>query len=679
MREWTSSIRQQLFSSRKWRTKTAVDASGSLCGGPGLSSSSRKDFKTPFAFAGASSSSEKNYERKPSSGSQSSTRTRKRWSKRRKRRRRKESSKDRDRIDRWKNYNVNLYGVVDNVSGCTDREVGKEFYYSKLLSRTKVELTVLGFIAMLIWSVRQCGAFNYKTSTNKPPATMVPEDVDVSSMSIGSDASGTMDDSATTATPAAYLFTATYRSNWMFPANGDDLLHTIEDVHMEMFLAMIFYFGSIFNLVYVTNRDILQNFEDGEFTELLQGTGETVLQCSDEEKKKHELYSKCKDYVLYHTESVYGIHVLSKENVYLEKYFQRVIHEMITQLVEFGFRCWVLVLEGTALFLLLIYFDVSRWWLMGSVFFVLVTLLGYLHFFVGKPGWEKIATFSRSGTTLAGPLRHQPSATLQDNNHSTQPPPANKPLHQPTLLATKPLPASRPLAMLEVAEAQRQRSPSSSLLSFKVEASLNKVDGAHLVRSPILAGCVQAAPVVKVDKEQVFPEQAHPQPQASSTATTSKKEQIANTDVPAIPGGIASPEKKATAGASSPESNANSLPSWKKMSILRSPTAAKIVNAITSPPREMRRAITTHYLQKMKQQSKTRVTLDLERVNHRSSFAMWLKKFHELYSTETITVRLIQALQFFLCYACTRGLCSRRTWSSYDLKEANHLPPPVEA
>lgn len=46
---------------------------------------------------------------------------------------------------------------------------GKEFYYSKQLARMKVELTVLGFIAMLIWSARQLGVFDYESKHSTDP------------------------------------------------------------------------------------------------------------------------------------------------------------------------------------------------------------------------------------------------------------------------------------------------------------------------------------------------------------------------------------------------------------------------------------------------------------------------------------------------------------------------------
>ena len=35
----------------------------------------------------------------------------------------KSNTKEDERIARWKNYNVGLYGVVDNVSGCADKEI----------------------------------------------------------------------------------------------------------------------------------------------------------------------------------------------------------------------------------------------------------------------------------------------------------------------------------------------------------------------------------------------------------------------------------------------------------------------------------------------------------------------------------------------------------------------------
>ena len=47
-----------------------------------------------------------------------------------------------------------IHGKADSCS--------KDHYFAKLLSRMKVELTVLGFIAMIIWSSRQCGMFSYK-------------------------------------------------------------------------------------------------------------------------------------------------------------------------------------------------------------------------------------------------------------------------------------------------------------------------------------------------------------------------------------------------------------------------------------------------------------------------------------------------------------------------------------
>ena len=72
-----------------------------------------------------------------------------------------------------------------------------------------------------------------------------------------------------------------------------------------------------------------------------------------------------------------GIRALDLDNVYLEKYFQRIIDEMITQLVEFGLPCWLLVLFGTLIFIVLVNY-VSRWYLIGSVFLLMVGILYYL-------------------------------------------------------------------------------------------------------------------------------------------------------------------------------------------------------------------------------------------------------------------------------------------------------------
>ena len=36
------------------------------------------------------------------------------------------------------------------------------------------------------------------------------------------------------------------------------------------------------------------------------------------------------------------------------------------------------------------------------------------------------------------------------------------------------------------------------------------------------------------------------------------------------------------------------------------------------------------------------------------------------YSTEVFFVRIVQALQFFLCYSCTRSLVSNRQWENSE-------------
>ena len=117
------------------------------------------------------------------------------------------------------------------------------------------------------------------------------------------------------------------------------MLHLVEDVHMQMFLGMILYFCSIFYLVKRTVADILQNFENVEH--------HLVDENFSDDPEKREFYLRCKKYFIHFTEPVFGIRQLEMENVYLEKYFQRIINEMLGQMVGFGFPCWLLVLFGT--------------------------------------------------------------------------------------------------------------------------------------------------------------------------------------------------------------------------------------------------------------------------------------------------------------------------------------------
>lgn len=45
----------------------------------------------------------------------------------------------------------------------------------------------------------------------------------------------------------------------------------------------------------------------------------------------------------------------------------------------------------------------------------------------------------------------------------------------------------------------------------------------------------------------------------------------------------------------------------------------------------------------------------------------FLRNVHKLVSTEVVAVQVLQALAFFLCYACTRSVCSRRFWAPADV------------
>lgn len=75
----------------------------------------------------------------------------------------------------------------------------------KLLSRAAAELSVLGFIAFVIWSVRTAGWFDWL-------GEVLPDETE---------------------------------DGWRLPRTGSDIVHMLEDVHVHLFLAMIFFYSLI--------------------------------------------------------------------------------------------------------------------------------------------------------------------------------------------------------------------------------------------------------------------------------------------------------------------------------------------------------------------------------------------------------------------------------------------------
>lgn len=86
------------------------------------------------------------------------------------------------------------------------------YFYEALFNRASGELMVLGFLAFVVWSLSRWGAFD-EIVAQLPSSTEPPE--------------GSLQK----------------RERFSYPTKGSDLLHVVEDVHMQLFVAMLLYFG----------------------------------------------------------------------------------------------------------------------------------------------------------------------------------------------------------------------------------------------------------------------------------------------------------------------------------------------------------------------------------------------------------------------------------------------------
>ncbi|CAD7948343.1 unnamed protein product [Amoebophrya sp. A120] len=363
-------------------------------------------------------------------------------------------------------------------------------------------------------------------------------------------------------------------------------------------------------------------------------------------------YLKCKRYILHYTETIYGIRVLTPENVYLEKYFQRVIHEMITQLVEFGFRCWVLVLHGAVIFLVLCQF-VSRWYLISSAFFLLITLLAYLHYAVAKPGRKRIEQFdctqaddkcrylrkmrtrsctshtlmTNSNTGLAGLLGGTTSTGLGGGG---------TPSGARYLIGFVARAVSAPVRMLRSIHSG-PRDDEQNGTSFEVDSS-SFAKNARNGRG--------AAAAADNDRKRLLP----------FSAATVKTESTTKSSTMSTAGATSMTSSKANGNRSSrlsstttksPKSSGSSKRPWLRYMVTSATTSTAPQNALLTGGNEnYGNSYCFSWVRKVC-----------------SSFQYKVKHIHSQYSTEVVAVRVIQALAFFICYACTRSLCSRRLWT----------------
>jgi hypothetical protein len=163
-----------------------------------------------------------------------------------------------------------------------ERAYTKEKYGSKLLEHMKSELTVLGFVAVIVYASRLAGAFEYGKldhhrrqlgGEGKSFQATINAESSFENYNENSNFQ-TLDrhqweyhnhyesDSRASARRLHEPSTESrsIRMFWYdaFPAQGLDLLHALEDVHIQVFVAMILYFVGMLVQVRFVCSHILQ-------------------------------------------------------------------------------------------------------------------------------------------------------------------------------------------------------------------------------------------------------------------------------------------------------------------------------------------------------------------------------------------------------------------------------------
>lgn len=180
---------------------------------------------------------------------------------------------------------------------------------NKLLSRAAGELTILGFIAFVIWSVRTAGWFD-----------LLAESLE------------TLED-----------------LSFRIPKTGGDIVHMLEDVHIHLFIGMIFFYSLVlhtaracdfvFDLWHDMNEEARalekDNFILGAVQHQEKGIGFMLFS---------RLRSSTKVYMKQNSKVLFGVDELPMDEFNFSMYLQVTVRLAVDDLIDFNIRTWVAVL-----------------------------------------------------------------------------------------------------------------------------------------------------------------------------------------------------------------------------------------------------------------------------------------------------------------------------------------------